>query len=200
MPTTAWSGPPTPGQNDASLTTSSFTTATLTDISPAPCLIQAGTIVSGTRIRLHATGNYTATTTASSLKWGFYLTQAGSAISATASAALAETASTAAVVATAWPFILDYSGVFNEVSVSQNATTAKITGQGYSLLPVTDLAHFTGPTPMPITAAARTITQTSSITGLNTLTNLIAMLGITVATNTGFSNVVVDELTCELIG
>ncbi len=199
MPVTAWSAPSSPEQSDSSLTTSSFTTATLTDISPAPCLIPGGTLVSGTRIRLHATGNYTATTTASSLKWGFYLTQAGSAISATASAALAETASTAAVVATAWPFILDYSGVFNEVSVSQNATTAKIAGQGYSLLPAS-LTTFTGPVPMPMTAAARTITQTSSITGLNTLTNLIAMLGITVATNTGFSNVVVDELTCELIG
>jgi len=199
MPANAWSAPPTPQQNDASLTTSSFTTATLTDISPAPCFIPAGTINSSTRIRLHATGNYTATTTASSLKWGFYLTQAGSAISATASAALAETASTAAVVATAWPFILDYSGVFNEVSVSQNATTGKVTGQGYSLLPAS-LTTFTGPVPMPMTAAARTVTQTSTITGLNTLTNLIAMLGITVATNTGFSNVVVDELTCELIG
>jgi hypothetical protein len=156
-------------------------------------------ISSGTRIRLHATGNYTATTTASSLKWGFYLTAQGTAISATISAALAETASTAAVVATAWPFILDYSGVFNEVSVAQNATTAKITGQGWSLLPAS-LTTFTGPVPMPVTAAARTVTQTATITGLNTALNLVAMIGITVATNTGFSNTVVDELTCELLG
>jgi hypothetical protein len=198
MPSTLWSAP-SPQSNSSSVTTSSFTTATLTDISAAACMIPAGMINAGTRIRLHATGNYTATTTASALKWGFYLTQAGSAISATASAALAETASTAAVVATAWPFILDYSGLFNAVAVSQNATTAKITGQGYSLLPAS-LTTFTGPVPMPQTAAARTITQTATITGLNTLTNLIAMLGITVATNTGFSNVVVDELTCELLG
>jgi hypothetical protein len=197
MPMIPWSAP-TPESNIVSVTTSSFTTAALTDISPAACVMMSGMINPSTRIRLHATGNYTATTTASALKWGFYLTQAGSAISATASAALAETASTAAVVATAWPFILDYSGVFNAVSVSQNATTAKITGQGYSLLPAS-LTTFTGPIPMPQTAAARTVTQTSTITGLNTLTNLIAMLGITVATNTGFSNVVVDELTCELI-
>jgi hypothetical protein len=199
MGVTSWSAPSSPQQGDASLTTSSFTTATLTDISPAPCIIPGGTVISGTRIRLHATGNYTATTTASALKWGFYLTASGSAISATASAAVAETASTAAVVATAWPFILDYSGVFNEVSVSQNATSGKITGQGWSLLPAS-LTTFTGPIPMPMTAAARTVTQSSTITGLNTLNTLIAMLGITVATNTGFSNVVVDELTCELIG
>jgi hypothetical protein len=198
MPSTLWSAP-TAQPNSVSVTTSSFTTAALTDISPAVCEIPAGIISAGTRIRLHASGNYTATTTASALTWGFYLTQAGSAISATASAALAATASAAAVAATAWPFILDYSGVFNAVAVSQNATTGKITGQGYSLLPAS-LTTFTGPIPMPQTAAARTITQTSTITGLNTLANLIAMLGITVATNTGFSNVVVDELTCELLG
>src|ERR1039458_7672905 len=173
MPSTLWSAP-TAQPNSASVTTSSFTTAALTDVSPAVCEIPAGMISAGTRIRLHATGNYTATTTASALKWGFYLTQAGSAISATASAALAETASTLAVVATAWPFILDYSGLFNAVAVSQNATTAKITGQGYSLLPAS-LTTFTGPIPMPQTAAARTVTQTATITGLNTLTNLIAM-------------------------
>src|SRR6185312_11442962 len=108
MPSTLWSAPSSQG-NDASLTTSSFVTATLTDISPAACVIPAGTLISGTRIRLHAAGNYTATTTASALKWGFYLSTAGTAISATISAILAETASTAAVVATAWPFILDYS-------------------------------------------------------------------------------------------
>jgi len=199
MPATTWSAPSSPEQNDASLTTSSFVTATLTDISPSACLIPGGTLQSGTRIRLHATGNYTATTTASALKWGFYLSQSGTAISATTSAILAETASTAAVVATAWPFILDYSGVVNEIAVAVNATTGKVTGQGWSLLPAS-LTTFTGPVPMPQTAAARTVTQTSTITGLNTLTNLIAQLGITVATNTGFSNVVVDELTCELIG
>lgn len=194
MPSTLWSAPSSQG-NDSSVTTSTLAT-TPTDVSPAPCLIPAGTINSSTRLRLHATGNYTATTTASSLTWGFYLTQAGTAISGTVSAVLASVAQTA-VVATAWPFILDYSGVFNEVSVQQNATTAKITGQGYALLPAS-LTTFTL-LAMPVTAAARTVTQTSTITGLNTNTNLVAMIGLSVS-STGFSNVVVDELTCELLG
>lgn len=198
MPSTSWTAPTTQ-QNDSSLTTSSFTTATLTDISPAPCVIPAGSLSSSSRIRLHAAGSYTATTAASSLKWGFYLTQAGLAISATASAALAETSSAVAVIGTSMPFLLDYEGVFNEVSLSQNATTAKITGQGTALLP-TSVTAFGAAEPIPQSAAARTITQTGTITGLNTLQNLVVMIGITVATNTGFSSVTVDELTCELIG
>jgi hypothetical protein len=100
-------------------------------------------------------------------------------------------------VATSWPFILEYTGVMQALSVAQNATTAKIVGQGWSLLPAS-LTTFTGPLPMPVTAAARTVTQTA--TGLNTETNQIVSLGLTVATNTGFSSVTVDELTCELIG
>jgi hypothetical protein len=198
MPGTLWSAPSSQ-QNDASLTTSSFVTGTLTDISPAACVIPAGTLISGTRIRLYAAGNYTATTTASALKWGFYLSSSTVTISATTSAILAETASTAAVVATAWPFQMYYSGVVNEASISQNQTTGKITGQGWSMLP-TSLTAMTAPTVMPLTAAARTVTQTATITGLNTLTTLVAQIGLTVATNTGFSNVVVDELTCELLG
>jgi hypothetical protein len=195
MPGTLWSAPSSQ-QSAASLTTSSFVTATLTDISPAQCLIPAGTLNLGSRVRLRAAGSYTATTTASSLTWGFYMNQAGTAITTTA-AVLAATASAAAVVATSWPFILEYTGVMQALSVAQNATTAKIVGQGWSLLPAS-LTTFTGPLPMPVTAALRTVTQTA--TGLNTETNQVVSLGLTVATNTGFSSVTVDELTCELIG
>ena len=196
MPGTLWSAPSSQQQGASSLTTSSFTTATITDISPAQCLIPAGTLNLGSRVRCRAAGSYTATTTASALTWGFYMNQAGTAITTTA-AVLAATASTAAVVATSWPFILEYTGVIQALSVAQNATTAKIVGQGWSLLPAS-LTTFTGPLPMPVTAAARTVTQTA--TGLNTETNQVVSLGLTVATNTGFSSVIVDEMTCELIG
>lgn len=196
MPSTLWSAPSGVPQTVASLTTSSFVTATLTDISPAPCLIPAGSLTLGTRIRLRAAGSYTATTTASALTWGFYMNQAGTPITTTA-AVLCATASTAAVVATSWPFILEYTGVIQVVSVNQNATTASIKGQGWSLLPAS-LTSFTGPIPMPITAALRTVAQTA--TGMNTETTQNVMLGLTVATNTGFSSVLVDELTCELVG
>ena len=128
MPGTLWSAPPS-AQNSVSLTTSSFTTATLTDISLTQLLIPAGILNLGTRIRLRAAGEYTATTTASALTWGFYLSAVGTAISSTISANLAATASTAAVVATAWPFILEYTGVFQKLSVAQILTTAVIVGQ-----------------------------------------------------------------------
>lgn len=196
MPGTLWSSPSSNQQGAVSKTTSSVTTATLTDISPNQCLIPAGTLNLGTRVRCRAAGEYTATTTASALTWGFYMNQQGTAITTTA-AVLAATASTAAVVATAWPFILEYTGVIQALSISQNNTTASIVGQGWSLLPAS-LTTFTGPLPMPITAALRTVAQTA--TGLNTETNQIVMLGLTVATNTGWSSVTVDELTCELIG
>ena len=196
MPGTLWSAPSGAQQTSSSLTTSSFTTATRTDIGPGPCLIPAGTLNVGTRVKIRAAGSYTATTTASSLVWGFYMNQAGTAITTTP-AILAETASIAAVVATSWPFILEYVGVMQAISVNQNQTTAKIVGQGWSLLP-SSLTAFTGPVPMPITAALRTVTQTA--TGLNTETTQNVMFGITVATNTGFSSTVVDEVTCELVG
>ena len=70
MPGTLWSAPPS-AQNSVSLTTSSFTTATLTDISPTQLLIPAGILNLGTRIRLRAAGEYTATTTASALRGAF---------------------------------------------------------------------------------------------------------------------------------
>jgi hypothetical protein len=195
MPNALWSAPSANQQSTTSLITSSFTTATLTDISPQPCLIPAGTLALGTRVRVRAAGEYTATTTASALTWGFYMNQVGTAIGTT-EAILATTASTAAVVATAWPFIIEYVGVMQALSVSQNATTAKIVGQGWSYLPAS-LTTFTQAA-FPITAALRTVVQTA--TGLNTETNQAILFGITVATNTGFSSATVDEFTCELIG
>jgi hypothetical protein len=196
MPGTLWSAPSSQ-QSSVSVTTSSVTTATLTDVSPQPCLILPGQLNLGTRIRLSAAGSYTATTTASTLKWGFYMQQVGSTF-ATTPAILAETAATAAAVATAWPIQLYWSGVVQALSVSQNATTAKVTGQGWSNVLPTSLTAWGGPVPFPLTAPLRTVVQTA--TGLNTETPQYVAVGLTVATNTGWSSVTIDELTCELIG
>ena len=196
MPGTLWSAP------SSTQSTTSYSvplSAALIDASPAQLFIGASTLNPGTRIRMHAAGEYTATTTASAITWGFYLSAVGTAISATTSAVLATTASTAVVVVTGGPFILDYSGVVQAVSIPQNATTGKIVGQGTSLLPLT-LNSFTGPIPIPTSLAARTVAQTSTITGLNTELNLYASLGVTIVTNTGLTSITVDELTCELIG
>jgi hypothetical protein len=207
MPGTLWSAP-AQNPNTASLTTSSFVTSTaLNDISPSQVLIGASQLNPGTRIRLYASGSYTATTTASSVAWGFYLSQQATGLVLASSAALAVSASTAVAVATAWPFIMSYSGVVNAASVQQNATTGKITGQGWVLLPfsLTGWQNTSSPytfsmLPMPVTAALRTAAQSATVTGLNTETPLIASLGVTVAVNTGLSSITVDELTCELIG
>jgi hypothetical protein len=199
MPGTLWSAPSSPQGASSLVTTTLNTSPTPTDLSPNVCLIPAGALNLGTRIRLRAAGEYTASTTASSVTWSFYLSQVGTAISTTASAVLCSTASTALVVLTAAPFILEYTGVMQSLSLQAVATNAKIVGQGWSLLPLT-LTSFTGPIPMPQTAAARTVTQTSTITGLNTESPLYASLVVVVATNTGITNITVDELTCELIG
>src|SRR5712691_8074036 len=128
MPGTLWSAPSGAQQTSTSQTVSSFTTATPTDIGPGPCLIPAGTLNVGTRVRLRAAGSYTATTTASALTWGFRMNQANTAVTTTP-AILAETAAIAAVVATAWPFIFEYTGVIQAISINAPAsTTAKIVG------------------------------------------------------------------------
>jgi len=125
------------------------------------------------------------------------MNQAGTAITTTA-AVLAETASTLAAAATGWPIQLYWQGVVQAISVNQNATTAKVVGQGWSNVLPTSLTAWGGPVPMPLTVALRTVTQTA--TGFNTETTQNVMLGLTVATNTGFTNCVIDELSCELIG
>jgi hypothetical protein len=198
MPVASWTAPASPEQNDSSLVTSSFTTATLTDISPIQNLIPGGALISSTRIHLHASGSYIATTTASTLKWGFYLSPPGGLIGAATAAILAETNPLAAVAVSGIPWIMDYWGVVNEIAVGQNATTGKITGQGWCMTG-TSLTAF-AIQPLPATVAGRTVTQTATITGLNTQGNLVAQLGMTVATNTGLTSVTADEFTCQLVG
>ncbi len=68
---------------------------------------------------------------------------------------------------------------------------------GKSFLPVTNITSYTLQA-MPITAALRTVQQTA--TGLVTNIPQTVMVGLTVATNTGFTSCTCDELTCELLG
>jgi hypothetical protein len=196
MPSTVWSGP-VPNLGFNSLTVSSFTTATKTDLSPAQVVLWPGMLQVGTRIRLVASGNYTATTTASALVWGFYMNSTATGNIATTPAILAESASQAAVVATLWPWrIVWYGQVRALTSPLVGATNAQIFGHGEIMLP-TSLTAWTG-SPVPVTAALRTVQQTA--TGLVTNIPQTVMVGLTVATNTGFSSATCDELTCELLG
>ena len=61
----------------------------------------------------------------------------------------------------------------------------------------TSLTAWTG-SPIPITAALRTVQQTA--TGLVTNIPQTVMVGVTIATNTGLTSITCDELTCELLG
>ena len=96
MPSTLWSAP-VPALNTASLTVSSFTTATLTDISPTQVLLYPGMLSVGTRIRLRAYGNLISTTTASSVVWGFYMNSTSTNNIATTPAKLAESVGAAVI-------------------------------------------------------------------------------------------------------
>lgn len=196
MPSTAWSAPVLP-LNTSSLVGSGFVTAALTDLSPNSVIVQPGQVNAGTRIRLRAYGEYTATTTASSVTWGFYTMTVGQTFASTA-VPLCATASTALLVATAWPWMLEYEGRFISLTFPSGSTnTASVIGQGKAYLPAS-LTTFTI-TAMPVTAAARTVTQASA-NALNTTQSMLFSVGITPAVNTGITSITCDELTLELLG
>lgn len=193
---TYWSAP-VPPLNTNSLVTSTFVTATITDISPDQVILYPGMLEAGTRVRIYAIGEYTATTTASAVTWGFYMNSTATNNIATTPAVLAASGSTAVAVATAWPWKVEYQGVVRAITAPLvGATNAQMYGMGQIYLP-TSLTAWTN-SPIPVTAAARTVQQTA--TGLVTNIAQTLMLGVTVATNTGLTSITCDELTVELLG
>jgi hypothetical protein len=194
MPGTLWSAPSSPG-NAASNVVSSFTTATLTDISPGLCAIPPGLLNVGTRVRITATGSYIATTTASTITWGLYMNQAGTAIGTT-EAILAVSPAITAVAVTGITWIAQYWGHVAAVSTT-TGTNASVVGHG-QMNTGTSLTAAMNVYPMPVTVAGMTVAQTA--TGLITYTEQNVFVGVTIATNTGLTSITCDELTCELIG
>jgi hypothetical protein len=198
MPSTVWSGP-VPNLGTNSLTVSSFTTATLTDITPSQVILWPGMLNVGTRIRLRAYGNMISTTTASSVIWGFYMNSTATNNIATTNATLAATASTAIVntSSVAFPWMLEWEGQVRALTAPLvGATNAQVMGQGKAYVPLTITT--TTQTQMPITAALRTVQQNT--TGLVTNIPQTVMVGVTVAVNTGLTSITTDEFTCELLG
>jgi hypothetical protein len=198
MPGTLWSAP-VPNLGINSLLVSSFTTGTLTDMSPSQVVLWPGMLNVGTRIRLRAYGNLISTTTASSIIWGFYMNSTATNNIATTPAKLAETASTAIVntSSVAFPWMLEWEGQVRALtSPLVGATNAQVLGQGKAYVPLTITT--TTQTQIPITAALRTVQQTA--TGLVTNIPQNVMVGVTVAVNTGVTSISTDELTCELLG
>jgi hypothetical protein len=199
MPGTLWSAPATT-LNISSLTTSSFTTATLTDISPAPVVVVPPQLNVGTRVRLVAHGSYTASTTASTLTFGFYMAQVGQAITATGVVTLGAGPAVTAVAVTGIPWGLQYYGHIAALTDPVlGSTNGSIVGRGYMWYG-TSLTAISW-APIPQTLAAVTVAQ-GATPGFGMVTNTAQLIsvGVTIATNTGLTNVICDELTCELIG
>ena len=195
MPGTVWSAP-LPSLGTTSLTTASFTTATLTDISPYQCLVPPGSLVLGTRVRLKATGSYTASTAASTIAFGFYMNNAGTVIGTTpAILALSTPTTIAAITGGIW--IAQYYGHMAAVSGPGTSGAASIVGRG-TVTVGTSLTAASTVWPMPVTLALASVAQTA--TGLITYGEQNIMVGATVTTNTGLTNIITDELTCELLG
>jgi hypothetical protein len=199
MPGTLWSAPM---QNlaQASLTTASFTTATLTDVSPGQCLIPPGALNVGTRVRLTAVGTYTATTAASTIAFGFYMASAGQAISATGAVALGVSAPATIAAITGGLWIAEYYGRMAAVSAT-TGTAASVVGHGEADVAVSLTAGTMGTWQMPTTLAACTVAQGATPGfGLVTYLEQNVFVGATITTNTGLTNIITDELTCELLG
>jgi len=203
MPGTLWSAP-VPALNSNS-SVSSPATATLTDISPAQVIINPPQLAVGTRVRLTAHGSYIATTTASTVTYGFYMTAASTATAANnlvaTSAILGVSPAVSAVAVSGIPWILQYWGRISAISSPIiGLTNASIVGRG-TLLTGSSLTAFATPVPIPQTLAAVTVAQTGT-PGFGMVTNIaqLVSVGVTIATNTGFTSITCDELTCELLG
>jgi hypothetical protein len=203
MPGTVWSAP-VPALNNNSLAISPAT-GVLTDISPAQVILFPPQLNVGTRVRLVAHGSYIATTTASNVTWGFYMTAASNATAANnlvaTSAVLGVSPAITAVAVTGIPWIAEYWGRISALSSPViGATNAQIVGRG-RLTTGSSLTAYATPVPIPQTLAAVTVQQTGT-PGFGMVTNIAQMVsvGVTVAVNTGFTSITCDELTCELLG
>lgn len=203
MPGTLWSAPVSALNNNSLVI--SPATATLTDISPAQVLVYPPQLNVGTRVRLTATGSYIATTTASSITLGFYMTAASTATIANplvATSAVLGVGPSLAVGAATCNWIVQYYGRISSLSSPVIGTTnAQIVGRGMVFWGTTAGGAFTSVNSIPQTVAAATVAQTLT-PGFGLTTNIaqLVSLGATVAVNTGLTSITCDELTCELLG
>lgn len=169
------------------------TAATLTAGTPAPAPVLPPLQLAGTQVRIEANGEITSTSATPTCTLGFYISPQGTAIgSATAictTAALAISAS-----ATAWPFMMKYLGTFRSVSTSSGGNGV-LHGAGYAMwwgnVGLTGAASVN---PMPVTAAARTVST------VNTYANLQFDVGVTLSVTTGSPSVTITDFSVEILG
>jgi hypothetical protein len=194
MPATFWSAPTQEG-NPTPFVQSTITAAVL-DVSPGQYLIPAGMLDVGTRLRISAWGQYIATTTASTITWGFYMGNVGGTILTPPVTLTLGPAVTC--VATTMPWELEYKGTISAASVSANATTGQIIGRGRFFSPITSWITAGNWLITPQSAANQTVQQTAN--GMNTATTQNIFVGATVTTATGLTSITTNELTCEILG
>jgi hypothetical protein len=193
MPVTLWSAPTQEG-NAAPFVQSTITAAVL-DVSPGTCLIPAGTLDLGTRLRIVAWGQYIATTTASTITWGFYMNNPGVTILTTPAVLTLGPAITC--VASTMPWMLEYWGTITAMS-NTTGTAGQIIGRGRFSSPLTSWTTAPSQFITPQSAANQTVAQTA--TGMITYNTQNVFVGATVTTATGLTSITTNELTCEVIG
>ena len=186
-----WSYPCQPFDTAAG---TAVTATTLTAATPSPPPVSPPIQLPGTSIRITANGEYTSTSATPTLTLGFYVapeaTAIGSATAICTSPALVISAS-----ATAWQFSMKYEGTFRSLSTSSGGNGV-LHGQGW----VAFAATTTGLTsamslfPMPVTAAARTVST------INTYANLQFDVGATWSVTTGSPSVTITDFNVELMG
>lgn len=170
---------------------------TITDVSPQQTVLQGNQLELGTRIRLRAYGNYTATSATPTLIIGFYMNQLGVALTTTPAVLGACAATAVNASAVSWPWMAEYEGQVRLITSPANGITAQISGQGKVYLPAS-LTSFQAPLTLPATAAARVVGQTA--TGLITNIQQYVAVATTWSTVTGVTSLTCDELTLELGG
>jgi hypothetical protein len=196
VPSYGWSGPAQVPLGATSLTTSSFTASTLSDISPYVVPIPPGNLNLGTRVRLVAHGSYTGTSTTVTLQFGFYMANVGTVVGSAVVLGLGPAITV--ISGTGVPWMADYFGKIAAVSVTANATTATIVGRGHFYSAAAIGGAWTV-SQIPQTLAAATVVQTAN--GMNTNAEQNILLGVTPgASVTNLTNIISDELTCELVG
>jgi hypothetical protein len=197
VPGYGWSAPASYPLGASSLTTSSFTASTLGDISPYACPIPAGLLNIGTRIRLVAHGSYTGTSTTVTLQWGFYLNSVNTAIASAIVLGVGPVTTVASL--TGCPWLIEYWGHVAAVSGAGTGAGASFVGRGRFTVGASLTAFVSPTTPIPQTLAAVTVAQAAGAG--STITEQNIQLGLTPgASVTNLTNVITDELTCELIG
>jgi hypothetical protein len=185
-----WSYPVQPLDTTAG---TAVTAAALTAGTPSPPPVLPPVQLAGTGLRIVANGEITSTSATPTVVLGFYLGAVGGAIGS--AAVLCATAPLAiSASATAWPFTMVYDGTFRAISTSSGGNGV-IHGQGYVLWWGNVGLTGTGtPNPMPVTAAARTVST------INTYQNNQLDVGVTLSVTTGAPSVTITDIDAEVMG